>query len=195
MMAWRRISSLPERMKESRAPEFESETAITLSSIDATCAPAVINDQVRRRRAFTFSMISGQSRRTPSKSMGPVGFAVGALFTSTGGAATGASSSTSSIARGGAFFTGAATGAATGLFTEVDGSATSPRRSKRSSLANTPLSLSSEPGRRTRAQINSRSKRGAVAPRICVRPSFTTSAARESEPRPKRAACCCMRSN
>ena len=58
----------------------------------------------------------------------------------------------------------------------------------------TPSVAWSAPGSSTRAQISSSSSRGAVAPRISVRPSATRSAARLSSARPNRAACAASRS-
>ena len=68
------------------------------------------------------------------------------------------------------------------------------RRSSRSSRASTPEVVSSAAGSRTRAQISSSSRRGAVAPRISVSPTATRSAARESSAPPKRLAWATRRS-
>ena len=68
------------------------------------------------------------------------------------------------------------------------------RRSRRSRRAITPSVEWSAPGSSTRAQISSSSSRGAVAPRISVRPVATRSAARLSSAGPKRAACATSRS-
>ena len=73
--------------------------------------------------------------------------------------------------------------------------AMSARRSSRSSRAATPRSVSSAAGSSTRAQISSSCSRGAVAPRISVRPALTMSAARESWAAPKWAACWRIRSS
>ncbi len=51
------------------------------------------------------------------------------------------------------------------------------------------------PGSSTRAQISSSCRRGAVAPRISVRPALTMSAARDSSAAPKWAACWRIRSS
>ena len=51
------------------------------------------------------------------------------------------------------------------------------------------------PGSRTRAQISSSCSRGAVAPRISVRPALTMSAARDSSAAPNWAACWRIRSS
>ena len=80
----------------------------------------------------------------------------------------------------------------------ADGALTAPvtsrRRSRRSRRAITPSLVWSAPGSRTRAQMSSSSRRGAVAPRISVRPAATMSAARLSSIAPKRAAWATRRS-
>ena len=71
---------------------------------------------------------------------------------------------------------------------------TSIRRSSRSRRAITPSAVWSAPGSSTRAQSSSSSRRGAVAPRISVRPAATMSAALLSSIAPKRAAWATRRS-
>ena len=68
------------------------------------------------------------------------------------------------------------------------------RRSSRSRRARSPSVEWSAPGSRTRAHTSSRSSRGAVAPRISVRPVATRSAARLSSTPPNLAACATRRS-
>ena len=68
------------------------------------------------------------------------------------------------------------------------------RRSRRSRRAARPSVPWSAAGRRTRAQISSSSRRGAVAPRISVSPAATRSAARVRSAAPNRAAWATSRS-
>ena len=54
--AARKISSLPDRVNESRAPALTIPIVIAFSSTDKTCALELRSDQVKRRRFFTFSI-------------------------------------------------------------------------------------------------------------------------------------------
>ena len=155
---------------------------IAFSSTDKTCALALRSDQVRRRRFFTFSITSGQNLRRAAASIGPVGlFALGVGAAARIGALTSSfvsltSSLTTSFTVSFALsLTGAAFGvstfAATGCGTEIFS-----RSSNRSILEIKPTS--SLPGRSMRPQISSSINRGAVAPRIWVKPAATISALR-----------------
>jgi len=73
----RRISSLPDRINESRAPGLTIPMVIAFSSTERTCALAERSDQVKRRRFLTFSITSGHKRRSAAISTGPVGFGCG----------------------------------------------------------------------------------------------------------------------
>jgi hypothetical protein len=64
IIACRRISSLPDRAKLSRAPAFTSPSVRVCSSIAMTCAFWLSMIQANRRLAFTASRISGHNRRT-----------------------------------------------------------------------------------------------------------------------------------
>ena len=74
--ASRRIASLPERSKDSFAPALTIPMVMVFSSTERTCALAESSDQVRRRRFLTFSITSGQKRRSPAISIGPAGLGV-----------------------------------------------------------------------------------------------------------------------
>ena len=90
---------------------------------------------------------------------------------------------------------GAATFSATGVATGADVVAIPCTRSNRSRRASSPESLESPIGNKIRPQISSRINRGAVAPRICVRPSAAISAARERVAAPRFFACVTIRSS
>ena len=92
---------------------------------------------------------------------------------------------------------GAATFSATGagVAAGADDVAIPCTRSSLSRRASSPESPESPIGSKMRPQISSRIKRGAVAPRICVRPSAAISAARDSVAAPRFLACVTIRSN
>ena len=143
---------------------------IAFSSTDRTCALELRSDQVKRLRFFTFSITSGQNLRSAAASIGPVGlFALGVGAAARIGALTssftGAASSliTSFAVSFALSFAGAAFGVSTFGATAC-GAEMFSRNSRRSIREINPTS--SLPGSRTRPQISSSIKRGAVAPRI-----------------------------
>jgi len=153
-----------------------------LSSTPKIWALALRSDHVKRRRFFTFSMTSGQSLRRPATSMvRSTGWLV-TFFTSD------TDSTTSAVL---AFLTGAA-------LCESEfraGEAIFSTRSSRSMRASKPASELSPIGNKIRPQMSSSIRRGAVAPRICVKPSAAISAAREIDACPIFCAWTRIRSN
>ena len=142
---------------------------MTLSSTATTCALAESSDQVSLRRRFTFSITSGQKRRSAAISSGPVGlfgftaggaWRISAVFSASGSTGVVAILLVTDVAAASTIEVGAlfVVGAGAGLF------ATEPMRSSRSTRATSPAS--SAPGSKIRPQIISRVRRGAVAPRI-----------------------------
>src|SRR3954447_12542999 len=71
IIAWRRISSLPERAKLSRAPAFTSPSVRVWSSIEMTWAFWLSMIQANRRLVFTASSPSGHNRRMSANPMDP----------------------------------------------------------------------------------------------------------------------------
>ena len=132
-------------------------------------------------------------RRKAATSSASTG-AAALFFTSSTTALTSTFSSTIDCATGSAFFAGAGVAAGAGAATGAD-VAIPCTRSSRSRRARSPESVVSPIGNNMRPQISSRIKRGAVAPRICVRPSAAISAARESVAAPRFFACVTMRSS
>ena len=186
--AWRKISSDSERINESRAPAFAIPMVIAFSSRPKICALALRSDHVRRRRFFTFSITSGHMRRSAATSSASTG-AAALFFTSSTTAFTSTFSSTIDLTAG-AGGSGAAFGSVAG-----EGVAIPCTRSSLSRRASRPESVVSPIGNNMRPQISSRINRGAVAPRICVRPSAAISAARESVAAPRFFACATIRSS
>ena len=80
IIACRRISSLPDRAKLSRAPAFTRPSVRVCSSIAMTCAFWLSMIQANRRLALTASRISGHNRRTSANPTDPedAGAALGA---------------------------------------------------------------------------------------------------------------------
>ena len=147
------------------------------SSIETICALALSSDQVKRRFFFTSSITSGQIRRKPVTSIAEL-LATATVFSGaadSGSAFLESAFSGKTVSATGAEFSTTFWGS-TALTTGVE---IDSARSRRSMRLSNPRSLVSPPGNKMRPQISSRIKRGAVAPRIWVRPSAAISAARE----------------
>ncbi len=210
MAACRTISALPPPSNDSRAPALLKPRVRVVPSTATTWACWVRWIQVSRRRALTASTMSGHRRRTSTSERPPAGAGwrrrrLGrrlGLGLGSGAVARrrlgGRLRGRLGRRRGGGFGLGGRDRRRRREPVRATYRSTVPpmatRRSRRSSRAITPSEPWSAPGSSTRAQISSSSSRGAVAPRISVRPVATRSAARLSSAAPNRAAWATSRS-